>query len=847
MKTCFVMLLFTTHSIHADAQKKNSPAIYTVSYETLAKQLGWVPDAKSNCGGYYLEPPFIYPIQSQQDVIESTGDQGLFSFRGTSILEGKVTITRAGQQITANKAYLYRNPSTGKLSMVEMVGDVRLREPNILIVGKKGRYHFDTNTKSLIDILYRTTLINKKSSSLKKPTPEAIQHERKITSMTAWGKAYEFSQAKPNIFELSRASFTTCPPIRPAWRLKASHIVLNKNTGRAYASNARLLVKNIPILYMPYLNFSIDKQRKNGFLWPIIGSSNTSGLTLSAPFYWNMAPNYDMTMTPTWFAKRGYQLSDNFRYLTESSSGKLNIGVLPDDRYFQHSQTKAREQLPTVSDSIQQAELNRLINDSPTRKGWLWRSDAQFNEHWSNHIDFNYAGDDYYLRDFGSLNEITANQLLQEGDLYYKGENWNFTGRVQAYQTLHPTDETNVLNQYRRFPQLILKGDYPNQFLGLEYFIENEITHFEILKTPGTTQELSMGNRMNIQPGVSLPLTWTAFYIIPRAQLAMTQYQLYQIADTNTPASKRRVLPIVDVASGLSFNRDTILFNHAFQQTMEPQVYYTYIPYRNQASIPIFDTTVNTLTYDQIFNYNRFTGLDRIGDANQIGVGVTTRLIDTHSGIEKIRLGAGEILYFTSRLVTLCNDDSCTDNPQNHLNKQRFSPLSGVLDYHMNDQWKLSGDAIWDPVTKQIDNATVGLHYQPDDFRIINLGFSYALNGDIFSGITVNNSQNNLKLTDISFAWPIVHDVSMVGRWSQDWNQERLQNLLYGVQYDTCCWAVRLVGGRAFTNLLNNSPQYKNEVYIQFALKGIGDIGSGNPQGLLNTITGYKSQFGEVM
>src|SRR3990167_9266996 len=744
----FVILLF----VMTDANSQPPPIVSRpLAYETLAKQLGWVESSENNCGGYYLESPFTSSLESKKDVIETTGDQGLFSFRGTSILEGGVTITRAGQQMTANKVYLYRNPS-GKLNVVEMVGDVRLREPNTLIVGKKGRYNFDTNTKSLIDILYRTTLINKHYFPNKNPTPSDIQHPRKITSLTAWGKAYEFSQTEPKIFELSRASFTTCPPIRPAWRLKASHIVLNKNTGRGYATHARLLVKNVPILYVPYLNFSIDKQRKSGFLWPIIGGSNTSGATVFAPFYWNMAPNYDMTISPGWLAKRGYQLTDNFRYLSETSSGKINVGVLPNDKFFRNTQKNALEQLPTVTDPILQAELNRLINNSTTRKGLVWRNDSQFNEHWSNHIDFNYAGDDYYLRDFGTVNEITANQLLQEGDLYYKNEHWNFTGRIQAYQTLHPAEETNVSNQYRRFPQLILKGDYPNQPFGLEYFIENEITHFEILKTPGTSQELPIGNRINIQPGVSLPLNWTAFYVTPRAQLAMTQYQLYQIADTNAPASKRRVLPIFDIASGLALNRDANLFNHAFQQTLEPQLYYTYIPYRNQASIPIFDTTVNTLTYDQLFNYNRFTGLDRIGDANQLGVGVTTRLIDTHSGLEKVRLGAGEILYFANRRVTLCNDDSCTDNPQSHLNKQRFSPISAVLDYHVNDQWKLASNAIWGPVTKQIDNTTVGLHYQPDDFHIVNIGFSYVLNGDIFSGITVNNSQNNLKLTDFSFA-----------------------------------------------------------------------------------------------
>src|SRR3990167_2567667 len=728
---------------------------------TLAAQLGWVKSTENNCGGYYLEEPFTYPLTTNnQDTVEITSKQSFFSQQGTSILQGDVTATRQDQQITANKAYLYRDVITGKLNAMDVIGDVHLREPNTLIIGKQGYYNFVTKTKSLLDILYRTVLSNGRKILGSKISPADAQKERKITALTAWGHANQFSQSQIKVYELSQGSFSTCPPINPTWKLQASHIVLNKNTGRGYATHARLLVRNVPIFYIPYINFSIDRQRKSGFLWPSYGGSNQSGPSLFTPFYWNMAPNYDMTFTPGLLSKRGVQLSDNFRYLTAESEGNIYASVLPNDKAFSNFQKAAAVNQQYINPNsnnqpvpVTESELNRLLSDSTTRKSFLWRDDSHFNNNWSSHVDFNYAGDDYYLRNFGSnLNEITANQLLQEGDLYYKSQHWDFIGRIQAYQTLHPIDSPPVENQYQRLPQLILNGDYPDQTGGLEYFINSEITHFDMLNTPGAQISPPIGNRMHVQPGVNLPLYWPSFYINPRFQLALTDYNLYHPADTNTPTDKRRALPIFDVASGLSLSRDTSLFNQGYEQTLEPQLYYTYIPYRNQASIPTFDTTVNTLTYDQIFNYNRFTGLDRIGDANQLGGGVTTRLIDTHSGLEKVRLGAGEILYFANRRVTLCNDDSCTDNPQNHLNKQRFSPLSAVLDYHVNDQWKLASNAIWDPVTKQIDNTTVGLHYQPDDFHIVNIGFSYVLNGDIFSGITVNNSQNNLKLTDFSFA-----------------------------------------------------------------------------------------------
>lgn len=817
----------------------------------IANQLGWVPDSSRICGGFYQDEPLTQPFTPENnDAVEITSGGGLLSQRATSTLEGKVTVTRAGQQLTANKAYLYRDPATGKLNAIDMIGNVHLREANSLILGKQGRYRFDTQSKSLLDILYRTNI---DTSIITRQKPIGI-----TTKLTAFGSADEFSQAHPNVYELWRASYSTCPPINPTWRLNAKHIVLDKNTGRGYASHARVMVKNIPVFYLPYISFSIDKQRKTGFLWPLIGGSGKWGPYIQTPFYWNIAPQYDMTFTPGLLTKRGLLLIDKFRYLSNTSEGSFIVSVLPHDREFRDFQdgaainTDYTQPVDTLTQTaaVTSAELNRLLSASDTRKSFIWRDDSRFNDHWSSHVDFNYAGDDYYLRDFGrTLNAVSTDQLLQEGDLYYNSQNWNFTGRIQAYQTLHPINESPVLNQYRRFPQLILNGDYPDQALGLEYFVNSEATNFTFLNTPGSPANLPVGNRLHIQPGISLPLYGTSAYINPRLQFAMTDYNLRQTTDTNAPTSKNRALPIADIATGLSFERQTSLFGHAFQQTLEPQLYYTYIPYRSQASIPIFDTTVNTLTYDQLFNYNRFTGLDRIGDANQLAWGVTTRLIDSDSGLEKVRLGMGNIIYFAHRRITLCNDDSCNDNPENPGNRYSLSPISGVLNYHINRSWSFNVNSIWDPISKQLANTTLAFQYRPDEARLFNFGYTYARNGDfVLSGVQTDQTINNLKVTDLSAAWPIFHDVSVVGRWSQNWNRAHLQNLLYGLQYDTCCWAVRLVGGRAFTGFdpnNDNEPTYNDEVYVQFSLKGLGDIGSGNPSGLLSGIPGYNTQFGQ--
>lgn len=826
--------------------------------KTLAEELGWVKSDANNCGGYYLEQPFHYPKNAdKKSSVEVTGSQALYSQRGTTILEGKVSLMRFGQQVTANKAYLYRDQSSGKLSSMDLLGNVHLREPNTLVVAKSGHYEFDTRHKSLRDILYRTVLLNGKEVAGPNVSNQEIKTERKVDGMTAWGQAAEFKQTKPRVYHLNQSSFSTCPPVNPAWRVKASHIELNKNTGRGYATNACVLVKGVPVFYWPYLNFSIDHRRKSGFLWPTVGVRNSSddiytswGTYLQVPFYWNMAPNYDMTITPGILTRRGLLILDRFRYMSAKGYGDVKISVLPEDSLYASFQNYARNEYSSSTNPVTESELNRLLNSSTTRKSLSWRDNTQFNPYWSGHVDFNYVGDDYYMRDFNSsVNEVTQNQLLQEGDLNFKSEHWDFVGRLQTYQTLHPINEPAVENQYRRFPQLILNTDYPDQKFGLDYFVGTEATHFDIRNTPGAAANKPIGNRFYAQPGINLPLYWPYFFINPRLQLSLTAYNLYQTADTDTPKSIRRAIPIFDMATGFAFNRETALFGSDFNQTLESQIYYTYIPYRNQSSIPIFDTTVNTLTYDQIFNYNRFSGLDRVGDANQVGIGFTTRFIDRQSGLEKIRAGIGDIIYFSNRRVTLCNNpQECTDNPFNPANHWSLSPISGILNYNVNPAWGFAGTMILNPINKQLSNSTVSLQYKPDEAHIINLGYGYVFNGDPMSGSPDGSSASNLKLTDFSFSWPITKDLSAVGDWAQNWNQHHLQNLVYGLQYDTCCWAMRFVGGRTFVSLdptQNNAPKYNSEYYIQFALKGLGNIGSGNPNGLLKTITGYNTQFGQ--
>jgi LPS-assembly protein len=832
-----------------------------LSRAAIIDALGWVKTNENRCGGYYIEPAISSTKNKESpDIVQITSDQFLFSFQGRSESDGKITIRRYGQEITASKAYLYRDSQTGKLNTIDLIGNVTLREPNSLVVGHRGRFNRQTKETALLNVLYRTPIYSSTDEWRQQhPTQEQIEQTHRVYHLSAWGQAAAFQQQNRQILIFDDASYSTCPPAQNVWKVKAKHIELNKETGRGEAYHARLYVKNVPIAYLPYLNFPIDNRRQTGFLAPAMGVSNTAGPYLTTPFYWNLAPNYDTTITPTILTKRGIQISDLFRYLTPQDNGSVVVAVLPVDQAFRDFQNSAKtnNNYITSTDPIVQANLRRLLNASTTRKSFYWRDETRFNEHWSATANYSYVSDDYYLRELNtSINEVTQNQLLQDAALLYKGPIWNFTAHSQSYQTLHPIDSsTPVQNQYSRYPQLILNGSYPNNILQythaeetshVEYTINNELTHFNIIDTPGSNSKFPMGNRVNIQPGISYPLTLPYLYVTPRLQVAMTKYQLGDVINTQ-PKLPSRTLPIFDIASGLYFERDLGFANQSFIQTLEPQIYYTYIPYRNQSDLPVFDTNLNMLTYDQLFMYNRFSGYDRIGDANQIAVGLVSSFIEQDSGFEKIHLGLGQIYYFKNRRVTLCNPAQplfCVEDPNTQKNK---SPLSGVLTYNVNPAWKAEAYAIWNPFTNELDNQTLTVHYMPQERHIINFTYAFVRNGDTYPGGKINKTSNNLSQTDISAAWPLTDNWSGVGRWTQNLNRHNFQNLLSGVQYDACCWAIRLVMGREFIGYTaNNTSQYNTVFFMQFAFKGLGNISSSDPTALLtSSISGYKNQFGQ--
>lgn len=834
----------------------------------IPELLGWVPlpACENICCGYYKDPlaPFatltLPPLQTTQ--VEITANQSQIQHQGPSQLSGNIKISQPGRLITASEASVNRDLATQQYSSVELAKNVTLREPGKLIVAENAHVELQSKVWKLCHALYHLVLGGSDpfaSCSLTGPSPPPCSPQGR--SLDAWGFAEYVERKECGIIELKNASYTTCAPVSGTWLLSAQKIDLNSDTGRGYAYNTRLDVKGIPVFYSPYLTFPIDHRRQTGFLFPSMGHSSRSGYNFTLPFYWNIAPNYDAVFTPTYYTERGLQAAGLFRYLSPSSSGHMEGAILPHDSAFAHFQQQAKENFAL------NPALPSLLNSSDDRRFFSWQDITTFNPHWSGMVDYNAVSDDYYMEDFNPISLTVPNQLPREAAINYADDVWTFTGKIQAYQTLHPVDLATVTNPYQRLPELDLNADLPNQIFGLHYQLNNQVVYFQRARNPQEKTDPMSGPRLNIQPIISLPLVGMAGYFTPMLQLEGTFYNVKnQVKGYDSDI--QRFVPIFNIDSGLYFDRYITLFNTNYQQTLEPRIFYLYVPLRNQNSIPLYDTSLVPFSYDSLFLTNRFSGIDRIGDANQITLGFTTRLLNEDTGAEKFHASIGEIYYFRNRKVSICGGPGspaavssgmlCEDSAfllGATSPTQRVSPIAGQLAYNLTPNWSATSDAVWDPHTKQTVTADFFMQYKPEQNHILNFGYNFVRYGEplvptITNAADINQQRqakkpDNLSQVTFSFSWPILERWKTVGGINYDITRNQPQSYIYGLQYDSCCWAARFVAGRSLVGLnQNNTPIFNNAIYIQWQFKGLGNVGTGDPGNLLiNNIPGYQDTF----
>lgn len=809
--------------------------------------LDWVPREKLTAAqlaeaGPYCAGAYIEPLRPGMDDTTPLDESPMYVSAKASRFEqekqiatlaGDVVLRQSGMQVEADEASLHQTENRG-----ELVGNVRLRDKGMLVVGDRADLQLD-NGEARID------------------NAEYVLHQAHVRGSALYAKREETA-----IIRLKDGTYTRCEPGDNAWHLKGNNVTLNPATGFGTATNVTLRVKDIPVFYTPYIYFPIDDRRQSGFLPPSFGTSSSNGLSLQTPYYFNLAPNYDATLYPTYMAKRGLLMEGEFRYLTESSEGQVGGAWLNDQEDERKLQSEYEDQRWMYSWQHKQGLNSRLLAE----------------------VDYTDISDPYYFQDLNTdLGIETQTYVNQRGTLTYRGDSYRARLNLHAYELANITDVT----PYDRLPQITLDGKLPFNPGGLDFTYGTEYVRFDrnlrtgnFINEDGVAEQSwydtrirglarATGERVHLEPAVSLPLDWTWGFLKPQVKYMQTNYDLSLdqqgknslLAEQEYKGTQSRSVGLFSVDSGLYFDRDTQLFGKNFRQTLEPRAFYLYVPEEDQTDIPIFDTGEPTFSYASLWRENRFSGKDRIGDENKLSLGVTSRWIEPN-GFERQRFSIGQAFYFEDRKVQLAGidyrvrPDATSD----------VSPYALEYLYRFNRDWRFSSTFNWDPDQHATRSGSAMFHYQPEanPNKVVNLGYRYrndtvrydrdsgtwTTNPDYGTPGSPNYIKNYYKIDqhDFSVIWPLAPQWSVISRWQYDYGRNRTLEAFGGFEYDSCCWKLRLIN-RYWIDYdeVSLNPSRNDEpdrgIFLQIVLKGLGGVVGNKVETFLDQgIQGYRER-----
>lgn len=802
----------------------SQPAACLCTSQTSFDDWITVPECQSLCQGYYSEctAPFCgeSPTFIAEQPTTATSDSAIYPQTGPAELKGHVHLIQGNRQLFADQLVFHSNSKEGGLKSAVATGNVKMLEPGVRIDATKATLNTLEDTKVAQQACFRYYPRHAHGSS---------------ETLIVCGK---------NRMELIKATYTTCNPYQNTWHLASRQVHLNKETGRGQAKHAILYVKEVPVFYFPYIDFPIDDRRETGFLYPSPAITNNSGFELSTPFYWNIAPNYDALLTPTLFTKRGVEARGLFRYLFPNSNGEFEGAILPNDRAYKAFQKKHLHDHPMMASNDRRVTG---LKGGATRDAVRLRHTTHFNSHWVNNIFYHRVSDDNYFQDFGTtLSSASITQQLQLAELLYQDHQWNNMLRFQQYQTLHPFFGPITTDIYKRLPQFTFSHQNTDLPCQLQWGIEGDITHFD----HADKNVFTTGNRFEARPSLQLPIMTPGWFITPRIQcdlltedLEFNRFYTFDARDINAvpiPHHQRtkhpsRIMPMLDVDSGLIFERSAQIANCSYIQTLEPRAYYLYVPYRNQKNLPVFDSSFIPFDFNQLYRDNRFSGFDRISDANQLTLGLTQRFLSPQTGRERINLTFGQIYYFQDRKVYI-------NKREDHLRHQPFSALVGRLYSRLDDAWSVYTEVEWDPKRKQASKRSANLQYSPDPLDVLNLRYLFIQqNPNIINPLTLR--PETLNQTDISFAWRLTEQWRVLGRWHYDIIRHRSNDILAGIEQQGCCTAIRFAISRflpPYDPQQPGSQKRDTRFQLQIVFKGLAGVGTKIQPVLSEKIPGYR-------
>ncbi len=597
------------------------------------------------------------------------------------------------------------------------------------------------------------------------------QADYRVTDLHAQGSARRIDRDEAGISRFDRATYSTCARDDEDWQIKADSVELNPNTRQGTATNALLRFKGVPIFYTPWFRFPIGDERMSGLLTPSFGSSSGSGITIGVPYYWNAAPNFDATLEPRYLSDRGAQLRSEWRWLGPAGSWQLNNEYLPDDDLFGDDRV-----------------FTRLEHDGDFGRGWRTRIVAED------------ASDEAYFEDLSSnLSLSSQSQLNRRAEVQWSGAPGRLRARYQTYQTLDE-DRPARTRPYEQRPQLTFEGE--QRYGGLETRYETELVNFQRVAS-------DTGTRLHARPSVGYPIETPGWFLRPRVGWDYAAYDLNRDTTTGT-SNPERSLPFASLDSGLIFERN----GERYGQTLEPRAFYLYIPEETQDDLPVFDTGEFDFSFAQLFSERRFTGPDRMADANRLTLALTTRLLDRRQGSEVLRASIGGIHHFDDRTVQL---------PNQPVETRSRSDIAAELAIQPTEAWRSSLDLRWNPELDETTDWSFNSRYDGGNNRIVNFGYRFT--------------RESKEAIDLAAGWPLSPRWLAVASTRYSLREDRNFETLIGAEYESCCYKVRALARR---HASGQDEEQQNGFVIELVLKGLGGFGD-DAGGLLDrAILGYS-------
>ena len=748
----------------------------------------------SNCCGAYIEPQRTYPdadLDPEQASLLVNANTTETLADNVALLDGDVQISQGYRQIRSNSARIDQTNRT-----VVLEGNVQFREPGLLLLGSNAEIDIDSKEVQIEDATY-------------------VIHEASVR-----GKAENLQRTKDGVITITDATYSTCEPGDTTWLMATSEIAIDQASGFATVKNAQLKVKDIPVFYFPWIKFPVNDRRSSGLLFPTLNVDSSNGLDYAQPIYWNLAENYDATITPRLVQERGIGLELEFRHLSQYAETEISGGFLADDKGGKdENDIDADTGLPEhLGEDRYLMGLSHL--------GGIGKS-------WSTFLDINKVSDNDYLRDLGNMSQESNSliNLRRVAGATYKTENWDYL--VEARDNQIVVD--GLEEQYSVLPKIDLNGYYRFDN-SMVVDLNNQSALFD-----HDNRDVVTGNRNRLDYGVSWDKRWTWGYFQPQLRIKHLSYDLD--SDNTSPAnhSPSVTVPVASVDSSIFFERNTNLFG-GYTQTLEPRLYYLKAEFRDQSDFPDFDTREFTPSYDRLFRNERFNGGDRISDEERLTLALTTRFIDKKSGQERFTASIAQSINYIDRRVTLSSTPSAIELAEL---SRRQSPLALKLSGRMNVNWRFTSDIIYDTHDSELEKSSFSLRYNDRQNRLFNATYrSTQRDPRLLDGESLTQ---DIRQADISGFVPLEGNFNLVGRWNHDFTNSRALDVFAGFEYNSCCWRASLVARRWLDRkdeVLRPEEDLtmSNGIFFQIQFKGLAGSGGRVDSMLNNGIYGYGSE-----